>query len=94
MLSYRITHNGPISGFIKYWIGRVWMGVFGWDVVGQVPPSGKFVVVGAPHTSGWDFPFTLAAVIYIPLKDLLDGKRYAFQKAFWRNHEMVRGNPY
>jgi hypothetical protein len=24
----------------------------------------------------------------------LDGKRYAFQKAFWRNHEMVRGNSY
>jgi 1-acyl-sn-glycerol-3-phosphate acyltransferase len=82
MLSYRITHNGPISGFIKYWIGRVWMGVFGWDVVGQVPPGGKFVVVGAPHTSGWDFPFTLAAVYIFRLRISWMGKDTLFKKPF------------
>jgi 1-acyl-sn-glycerol-3-phosphate acyltransferase len=78
MSNYRITHNGPISGLIKYWIGRIWMRVFGWDVLGQVQVGGICVLVGAPHASNWDFPFMLAAVIYLPPKDLLVGTRCTF----------------
>jgi len=66
MFSSKITHNGPTSGFIPYWIGRFWMWLFGWDVVGQVPVGEKFVLIVAPHTSNWDFPFGLATIyIYI-----------------------------
>ena len=27
----------------------------GWDVEGQLPDLPKFVIIGAPHTSNWDF---------------------------------------
>ncbi|MGD8381446.1 MAG: lysophospholipid acyltransferase family protein [Syntrophobacterales bacterium] len=82
MLSSRITHNGPTSGVIKYWIGRIWMGVFGWDVVGQVPVGDRFVFVGAPHTSNWDFPFTLASVYIFRLRISWLGKDTLFKKPF------------
>ena len=58
------------------------MGVSGWDVVGQVPVGGKFVLVGAPHTSNWDFPFTLAAVFIFRLKISWLGKDTLFKKPF------------
>jgi 1-acyl-sn-glycerol-3-phosphate acyltransferase len=82
MLRYRTSHNGPISGFIKYWIDRVWMRVFGWDVVDQVPPGGKFVLVGEPHTNNLDFPFTLAAVFIFRLRISWLGKDTLFKKPF------------
>jgi 1-acyl-sn-glycerol-3-phosphate acyltransferase len=82
MRSARVTHDGPASGVIGYWLGRAWMGLFGWEVIGEVPAGGKFVLVGAPHTSNWDFPFTLAAVHVFRLKISWMGKDSAFRKPF------------
>jgi 1-acyl-sn-glycerol-3-phosphate acyltransferase len=84
MPNYRITHNGPISGLITYWIGRIWMRVFGWDVLGQVPVGGKFVFVGAPHARNWDFPFMLAAVYIFRLRISWLGQDALFRKPFGR----------
>lgn len=41
-------------------LGRVILGAFGWKTVGGAPPHAKYVLVAAPHTSNWDFPFTIA----------------------------------
>ncbi len=82
MRSCKITHDGPVSGLIQYWISRVWMWLFGWDVVGQVPPGGKFIVIGAPHTSNWDFPFMLASVYIFRFKVSWMGKNAMFRKPF------------
>ena len=82
MLSSKITHSGPTSGFIPYWIGRLWMWLFGWDVVGQVPVGEKFVLIAAPHTSNWDFPFGLATIYIYRLKVSWIGKDTLFKKPF------------
>lgn len=58
------------------------MWFFGWDVVGQVPAGGKFVLIGAPHTSNWDFPFGLAALYIYRLKVSWMGKDALFRKPF------------
>jgi len=34
----------------------------GWRIVGEPPPFPKFVAIGAPHTSNWDFMFFLGVV--------------------------------
>lgn len=93
MNRHKITHNGPISGFIPYCIGRVWMWVFGWDVIGQVPHGGKFVLVGAPHTSNWDFPFTLATLYIFRLKISWMGKDVLFKKPFGKIMRWLGGIP-
>jgi 1-acyl-sn-glycerol-3-phosphate acyltransferase len=89
----KITHNGPISGFIPYCIGRVWMWIFGWDVIGQIPPGSKFVLVGAPHTSNWDFPFTLAVLYTFRLKISWLGKHTLFKEPFGKIMKWLGGIP-
>ena len=37
------------------WVGRVALKLMGWRIEGQLPALDKFVVIGAHHTSNWDF---------------------------------------
>jgi 1-acyl-sn-glycerol-3-phosphate acyltransferase len=66
---------------IKYWIGRAWLGFFGWHIETEEPPP-SFVFVAAPHTSGWDLPFMLACsyVMRVPVSWM--GKRELFRPPF------------
>ena len=41
----------------------------GWRVVGTIPDIPKFVIVGAPHTSNWDF-FMFLALAFVLKGDL------------------------
>jgi 1-acyl-sn-glycerol-3-phosphate acyltransferase len=45
---------------LSYWLGRLWLGLFGWKLQGVAATHRKFVLIAAPHTSNWDFPFMLA----------------------------------
>src|SRR5512139_3472274 len=33
--------------------------LFQWEAIGSFPNIPKYVLVGAPHTSNWDFPLTM-----------------------------------
>ena len=53
--------------------------ILGWCVVGQLPDIPKFVIVGAPHTSNWDF------VMFLALAFILKGNlRYMGKKELFR----------
>lgn len=41
---------------MAYWL----MTTLGWSFPGQKPDDKKFILLGAPHTSNWDFVITLA----------------------------------
>jgi 1-acyl-sn-glycerol-3-phosphate acyltransferase len=43
------------------WLGRTALRLLGWKVVGCRPDAPKCIVACAPHTSYWDFPYTLFA---------------------------------
>jgi 1-acyl-sn-glycerol-3-phosphate acyltransferase len=66
----------------KHWVGRTWLKVFGWRLESEVPAHPKFVVIAAPHTSGWDLPFMLATsyVLNVPISWM--GKRELFAPPF------------
>jgi 1-acyl-sn-glycerol-3-phosphate acyltransferase len=51
--------------------------MFGWKVHGE-PACRKFVVIGAPHTSNWDFPFMLATAYVMRLRLSWFGKHTLF----------------
>jgi hypothetical protein len=78
MISRYLSHNGPASGPIKYWLGRAFMALSGWNVTGKLPPDKKFVLIGAPHTSNWDFPFGLVTTFIFRLKVRWLGKDALF----------------
>lgn len=79
MIASRLTHNAPASGLIKYWIGRIFMAATGWRVTGAIPPYKKFVLIGAHHTSNWDFPFGLAMTFMFRLKTQWMAKHTLFR---------------
>lgn len=44
----------PIARFVK-WLILKWYNLSGWNAEGRLPPDRKMVLVGASHTSNWDF---------------------------------------
>lgn len=58
------------------------MKVFRWKVVGTLPPGDKFILIGAPHTSNWDFLFALAAFHLLRIDVSWIGKETLFRKPF------------
>jgi len=44
------------------------MAIIGWKVTGELPPDKKFVLIGAPHTSNWDFFLGLATIFIFRIK--------------------------
>jgi 1-acyl-sn-glycerol-3-phosphate acyltransferase len=67
---------------LKNLVGRAWLAAFGWKVDGGKPAARKAVVVAAPHTSNWDFPFTLAVAWAIGLDIAWLGKDSMFRWPF------------
>jgi 1-acyl-sn-glycerol-3-phosphate acyltransferase len=50
------------SPFWTRLLHRVALAIFrwrGWRLEGTLPPLKKYVIIGAPHTSNWDFPLAL-----------------------------------
>ena len=63
---------------LSYWIGRLWLGLFGWQVRGVPATYRKFVFIAAPHTSNWDFPFMLATAYVMRVRISWFGKHTLF----------------
>lgn len=53
----------PILKTIFKYIARVILFLVGWKTVGEVPVKKRFVLIGAPHTSNWDFILMLLIVL-------------------------------
>lgn len=66
---------------VKKLIGAAWLRAFGWQVDPGMPPA-KAVVVAAPHTSNWDFPFTIAITWALGLDIAWLGKHTLFKPPF------------
>ncbi len=57
--------------------------LFGWTLEIQLPKEKKFILIGAPHTSNWDFPLALLAfwtiepkIYWLAKKQLFRGPLY------------------
>jgi hypothetical protein len=47
-------HSGSLGRegkLLSYWIGKLWLRLFGWKIHGETPRYRKFVFIAAPHTS-------------------------------------------
>ncbi len=64
------------------WTGLIFLKMFGWRVEGALPDIEKFVIIAAPHTSNWDFPFTLALTFALRMKIYWMGKIALFRWPF------------
>ncbi|MCA9943221.1 MAG: lysophospholipid acyltransferase family protein [Anaerolineales bacterium] len=42
--------------------------VTGWRVAGSLPNLPKMIVIGAPHTTNWDFPLAMTLIFYLGVR--------------------------
>ncbi|MCA9837806.1 MAG: 1-acyl-sn-glycerol-3-phosphate acyltransferase [Trueperaceae bacterium] len=54
---------------------RLVLRLFGWRVVDNLPPGNKYILVGAWHTSNWDFPLAIFAMWGLGVKLHFIGKQ-------------------
>ena len=60
-------------------LARLILKMIGWKLDIEVPDEKKFVLIGAPHTSNWDFPLALLAFWTLDLNIKWVGKIQMFR---------------
>ncbi|KYG01075.1 acyltransferase [Sorangium cellulosum] len=78
---------------IRRFIGHTWLSVFGWRVEGVADLPPKAVLIAWPHTSNWDFPFTLAVSYVLDLEFSWLGKHTLFEPPFGPFFRWLGGIP-
>ena len=64
------------------WVGRTALRLMGWRIEGELPKLDKFVVIGAHHTSNWDFVIFIAVKFVLRLNARWFGKHSIFNWPF------------
>jgi 1-acyl-sn-glycerol-3-phosphate acyltransferase len=71
--------NTPILSGLFHYLARFIMRLLGWHVDGKLPDLPKFVLIGAPHTSNWDFVLFLGLIFYLRANVRFMGKAELFR---------------
>ncbi|AXE32505.1 glycerol acyltransferase [Chromobacterium phragmitis] len=69
----------PIVRDLFRWLSIVMLKLCGWKLKGEFPALDKYVMIGAPHTSNWDFPITLGLCFAARAKIYWMGKHTLFK---------------
>jgi len=74
--------NTPIlSAFLRL-IANLILRMVGWRVEGKLPDLPKYILIGAPHTSNWDFILFLGAIFNLKANVKFMGKSELFDNPF------------
>ena len=69
----------PILTGLFRGLTRLLLGLSGWRVDGKLPDLPKFILVGAPHTTNWDFVLFLGVVFHLRANVRFMGKAELFR---------------
>lgn len=72
----------PVVGGMFHYLSRGLLKLTGWQVKGTLPDEHRFVLIGAPHTSNWDFILMLLAVFHKRMEVHWMGKDAIFKPPF------------
>ena len=68
--------------FLQYlWqrAAKLTLNLFGWNLVSELPPVQKYILIGAHHTSNWDLPLALLMMAGLGLRLRWIGKDSLFK---------------
>lgn len=54
------VHDTPVIRHLARWLALAFFKLAGWKTEGKRPDIPKYVIIAAPHTSNWDFVYTLS----------------------------------
>lgn len=74
-------------------VARSLMSMAGWQIEIDVPNIPKFILVGAPHTSNWDFVLTMTTLFALNIKLFWMAKHSLFRWPFKGLLEWLGGVP-
>lgn len=80
------TKPGLLARIIRRLI-MAWYGSRGWTEESSIPTERKYVIIAAPHTSNWDFPFFIALTTKLGVKTHFMAKDSLFR---WPVGRMMR----
>jgi 1-acyl-sn-glycerol-3-phosphate acyltransferase len=83
----------PVLTPILRGLALVILKLIGWRTVGKELDNPKFVLIGAPHTSNWDFPLMLLVVLKLRLQVFWMGKASLFSFPFGGLMKWLGGIP-
>ncbi len=81
------------KSFLLRGIGRAYLFLTGWRIVGEFPQVSRCVIAVAPHTSNWDFVNGIACVMATSLKLNFLGKHTLFRGLLGRFMYAMGGIP-
>jgi 1-acyl-sn-glycerol-3-phosphate acyltransferase len=74
--------NTPLLSSIFRMIANLFLRIAGWQVDGRLPDLPKFILIGAPHTSNWDFVLFLGIIFHLKANVKFMGKAELFRNPF------------
>jgi 1-acyl-sn-glycerol-3-phosphate acyltransferase len=83
----------PVIKTLMRWLSLGVLRLCGWRVGGTAPEELKYVLIAAPHTSNWDFPFTLMICFAMRLDVYWMGKASLFPPVIGRVTRWLGGIP-
>ena len=75
------------------WLAYRYWRFKGWTFHGEIPRIPKMIVIGAPHTTNWDFVLYLSALHHFRIKATYIGKHTLFRWPFGWFFRMFGGIP-
>ena len=71
--------NTPMLSALLHHLTKFVMKLAGWRVEGELPDIPKFILIGAPHTSNWDFVLFLGVIFTLRANVRFMGKAELFR---------------
>lgn len=75
----RTVFDTPVVRTLLRWTSILLLKFHGWKVAGIKPSQKKYVMIAAPHTSNWDFYFTMLIALVLKIKIYWMGKDTLFR---------------
>ena len=72
----------PVISQLLRFLSNSIMRLIGWKVEGTLPNLPKYIIIGAPHTSNWDFLLFLATIFHLKVDARYMGKAELFRGPF------------
>lgn len=76
---HKTIFDTPLINTLMRWLSLAMLRLLGWKTEGIRPADPKYVLIAAPHTSNWDFPYTLMLCFALRLRVYWVGKASLFR---------------
>lgn len=75
------------------WLGVTVLKILGWRIEGKIPNLKRLIVIGAPHTSNWDFVLAMGTILGLNLRMRWMAKHTIFKPGITWFMEWLGGIP-